>query len=254
MEIVPAIDIRGGKCVNLYQGDYGRETVFSEDPVAVANTWVEHGARRLHVVDLDGARAGAPANLDLAAEIAATVEVPVQLGGGIRTVDTARLALSRGLARVVVGTAAIAEPHLVEEMSGELGGEAVLVSVDARDGYAMAHGWTQRSRVRVSELVKRLARMGVRRLVYTDIARVGTLTQPNFQAIKELAGQTELGLLVAGGIGTIDDLRRLSELRVEGAIVGRAVYTNDIDLREAIAALTSPGNSHGWEIAHAGEV
>ena len=252
MEIIPAIDIRGGRCVRLYQGDYAQETVFSEDPVEVAAGWVERGARRLHVVDLDGARAGAPANLDLAGEIAAAVDVPVQLGGGIRTLDTARLALSRGLARIVIGSAAIADPQVVKAMAAELGTESLVVSVDVRDGYARAEGWTEGSRIRATQLVDRVAAMGVPRLVYTDIARDGTLTEPNFEAIEELLGQTDLALIVAGGIASIDHLRRLAELRVEAAIIGRAVYTNDIDFREAIATIGGQGN--GRESAHAGQV
>lgn len=237
MEVIPAIDIRGGKCVNLYQGDYSRETVFGDDPVAAATGWVEQGATWIHVVDLDGAKSGEPVSLGIAAEIAATVDVPVQLGGGIRSVDVARHALSRGIARVIVGTTAVDQPRLVDEMVAGLGADSFMVSVDARDGRFMAEGWTRDSGVTALDLIRNIAEGGVRRFVYTDIARVGTLTGPNFGAIRELTDNTDLGLLVAGGISSLEHLTRLADLGVEAAIVGRAIYTKDIDLREAIAAL-----------------
>ena len=237
MEVIPAIDIRGGKCVQLYQGDYDRETVFSDAPAEVALRWANEGATRLHVVDLDGARAGGPGNLGVVEAIASAARVPVQLGGGIRDLEAAMAAVARGVDRVIGGTAAAEAPGLMEDLSRELGVDALIVSVDARDGYVMLQGWTRRSGLAASELVERIGSAGVRRFVYTDVTRDGTLTGPNFSAIEELMRQTSLKMLVAGGISSVEHLRRLDDLGVEAAIVGTAVYTGDIDLREAIAAL-----------------
>ena len=237
MEIIPAIDIKGGRCVRLYQGDYERETVFSESPLEVASHWVQEGALRLHVVDLDGAKVGTSINIDLVADIASSVKVPVQLGGGIRTLEAARSALSLGVGRLVIGTAAVDGPLVVAEMCRQLGAETVAVSIDVRDSYVAVQGWTQSSRLSGPEMVRRVGAAGVQRFVYTDITKDGTLTEPSFRAIEAVAGQTELNMLVAGGISSVDHLLKLSRLGVEGAIVGRALYTGDIDLREAIEAV-----------------
>lgn len=239
MEVIPAVDIRGGKCVQLYQGDYSRETVFSDDPVDAALRWDEMGATRLHVVDLDGARAGSPQNLGLVGSIVCSVSIPVQLGGGIRTAESAREAVALGVERVFLGTSAVDDPRLVEELCRELGPEAVSVSVDARDGYVAVRGWTGSSRLSVPEMVARIEGMGVRRLMYTDIARDGTLTEPNFRAIEDVAGRTHLKILAAGGISSLDHLLKLSRLGVDGAIVGTAAYTGDINMRQAIQALSA---------------
>ena len=241
MEVIPAIDIKGGRCVRLYQGDYERETVYSESPPDVARQWSDMGARRLHVVDLDGAKAGGPVNFDVVREIASAVDVPVQLGGGIGTLKVAREALSFGVSRVIVGTAAVEDPALLEELCRELDAEAVVVSVDARDGIVLKRGWTESSREHVSDVVDRIEQIGVRRFVYTDVGRDGTLTEPNFPSIEALERKTPLKIVVAGGISSIDHLVRLSELGVEAAIVGKAVYSGDIELPQAIEAVSSNG-------------
>ena len=241
MEVIPAIDIRAGRCVRLYQGDYEQETVYSESPGDVARQWSDMGARRLHVVDLDGAKAGGPVNFDVVHEIASAVDVPVQLGGGIRTIEVAREALSFGVSRVIVGTAAVEDPAFVEELCRELGAEAVVVTVDASDGIVLKRGWTESSTEHVSEVVERIEQIGVRRFVYTDVGRDGTLTEPNFPAIEALERKTPLKMLVAGGISSVDHLVRLSKLGIEAAIVGKAVYSGDIDLRRAIEAVSSNG-------------
>ncbi len=237
MEVIPAIDIKGGKCVNLYQGDYGKETVFSESPLDVASRWVDMGASRLHIVDLDGAKAGTPVNMALVGRIASSVAVPMQLGGGIRTLISAQQAVASGVSRIIIGTAAVERTSLVQELCRELGAGSVVVSVDARDGYVVVRGWTETSRIPAPEMVKRIEAVGVQRFVYTDVTTVGTLTEPSFDAIEGLLRQTEMGMLVAGGISSIEHLRRLSQLGVEAAIVGKAIYAGDIDLREAIDAL-----------------
>ena len=240
MQVIPAIDIRGGRCVQLYQGDYSQETVYSDDPADQARRWAEMGALWIHVVDLDGARTGAPANMEAVASIVSAVETPVQLGGGIRTLQSASDAVSLGVRRVILGTAAVESEDLVQTMCLELGPEAVVVSVDARDGVAVLDGWTRSSRVPVAELVGHMAEIGVRRIMYTDVARDGTLTEPNFRAIEALAGQTGLRLLAAGGISSLEHLVKLSRMGVEGAIIGTALYTGDIDLGEAIGAVDEP--------------
>lgn len=237
VEIIPAIDILGGKCVRLYQGDYSRETVFGDDPVAVATGWVQQGATRLHVVDLDGAKSGDPVNLGIAAKIASSVNVPVQLGGGIRSLITASHALSRGLARVIVGTAAVSNPSMVDKMVTNLGSDSVMVSVDAKDGQVLTDGWTRDGGVTALDLIQRIAEGGIRKFIYTDVMRDGTLTEPNFSSIREITKNTNLGLFVAGGISSVSHITRLADLGVEAAIVGSAVYTGSIDLREAIVVL-----------------
>ena len=243
MDVIPAIDLRDGKCVRLYQGDYGRETVFSEEPTAVALHWAELGARRLHVVDLDGARDGASANLSAVREIASTVGVPVQLGGGIRTLEAARAAMAVGVDRVIVGTVAVENPDLVANLCEALGSDAVVVSVDARDGYVAIKGWTQGSRTRASTLVEQMEQRGVRRFMYTDIARDGTLEGPNLPAIEELMHGTTSRLMAAGGISSVEQLLSLADIGIEAAIVGRAVYTGDIDLGEALEAVAQRSES-----------
>ncbi|MYD50679.1 MAG: 1-(5-phosphoribosyl)-5-[(5-phosphoribosylamino)methylideneamino]imidazole-4-carboxamide isomerase [Dehalococcoidia bacterium] len=234
MEVIPAIDIRGGKAVRLFQGDYGRETVFNDSPVDAAQRWLDLGATRLHVVDLDGAKTGEQVNIDLVGQIAAISHVPVQLGGAIRTIEAAQRAIDRGVERVIVGTAAIENEEFVGELCERIGPERVVVGIDARNGYVAVRGWTEESGTPVRNLVARMEASGVRRIIYTDISRDGTRTEPNFQQVDELLSATTLRILVAGGVSRIDHLRRLAEMGVEGAIIGTAAYTGDIDMRVAI--------------------
>ena len=237
MEVVPAIDLRGGRCVRLYQGDYARETVYSDAPAEVAARWIEAGASRLHVVDLDGAKAGAPVNLPAIESIADASTVPVQLGGGIRSVESARAALDLGVDRVLTGTAAVSDPDAVAAMCDALGPEAVVVSVDARDGLVALDGWTRSTRVRAADLMRRMAAQGVVRFLYTDIARDGTLSGPNYAAIEALQGEIDAGLIAAGGISSVEHLLRLQDIGVEAAVVGKALYTGDVSLPDAIRSL-----------------
>ena len=240
MEVIPAIDLRDGKCVNLYQGDYDLETVYSEDPVEVATHWTSLGAARLHVVDLDGARAGVPKNLSIVEDLVSSVSARVQMGGGIRDVKTARAVLSLGLDRVAVGTAAVENPGLVQEMCDELGADSVVVSVDARDDYVAVEGWTQSTPTTAPDLVRRLSAMGARRFMYTAIVRTGTLTEPDFGGIVALASQSTAKLIVAGGISSVGHIARLADIGVEGAVVGKALYTGAIDLGEALGVAGPP--------------
>ena len=237
MQVIPAIDLRGGKCVRLYQGDYERETVYSDDPLETALRWVDMGAKRLHIVDLDGAKEGSPANLAAVERIARATDVPLHLGGGIRDLATARAAVSAGASRVMLGTAAVEDADLIRALLDELGAEGVIVSVDAKDGRVALRGWTESSGALATELVDDMARLGVVRFLYTDISRDGTLTEPNFAATEALAARAGISVLAAGGIARVEHLARLAALGAEGAIVGRAIYTGDIDLREAVAAV-----------------
>ena len=234
MEVIPAIDLRGGRVVRLYQGDFSRETAYSDDPVAVALGWQKAGASRIHIVDLEGAVAGRPVNLETVKKIAARVDVPLQLGGAIRDLGTATKLVRMGISRVVFGTAAVRDPGLVKAACETLGGDAVVVGVDARKGKVAVQGWTETVSADAEDLIKAMTQMGVRRFIYTDIAADGTLSGPNVEAVAALMEATDAPIISAGGIGSMDDLERLAEVGVEGAIVGVALYTGDIDLREAI--------------------
>ena len=236
MEIIPAVDIKGGKCVRLYQGDYNQETIFSEDPVAVALDWQAQGALRLHLVDLDGAASGGVRNMAVVEAIVKQVSLPVQLGGGIRDEATVGRLLGIGIDRVILGTVAVEQLELVKRLCHKFG-EAIVVGIDARDGRVATHGWQRGTEVTAIELGQRVAEVGVRRLIYTDIKRDGTLTEPNFEAVAELVDAVSVAVIAAGGISALSHLGKLEELGVEGAIVGKALYTGDLDLREALSAV-----------------
>ena len=186
MQVIPAIDLRGGKCVRLLQGDYERETVFGDDPAAAARRWIDAGARRLHVVDLDGARDGVRANMPAVEAILNAANVPVQLGGGIRSAESAVELLSLGVDRVIFGTAAIESPGEVENTIDRSGADSVIVGVDAKRGFVSTRGWTEATRVRATDLITEMAGIGVRRFMYTDTERDGTLSHPNFDSIAEV--------------------------------------------------------------------
>ncbi|MDI6857582.1 MAG: 1-(5-phosphoribosyl)-5-[(5-phosphoribosylamino)methylideneamino]imidazole-4-carboxamide isomerase [Dehalococcoidia bacterium] len=235
MEIIPAIDIRGGRCVRLYQGDYARETVFSDDPVSIARRWQKEGATRLHLVDLDGAREGVPVNDTVIREIARTVSVPCQVGGGIRTVEAIGRYLQSGVDRVIFGTAAVEDEPLVASACEAFPG-AVVVAVDARGGQIVIRGWLQQSGENAEELMRRLAGLGVSRFVYTDIARDGTLLGPNFVAIERAARVVNVPVIASGGVSSVDHVRRLAEIGVEGVILGRALYEGALTLKDALNA------------------
>jgi len=233
MEIIPAVDLRGGKCVRLYQGDYNQQTVFDDDPVTAALTWYSQGAQWLHIVDLDGAAAGKPKNMEVVEEIIKQSGLLIELGGGIRQEEMAEKLLRQGVSRIILGSVAIDNRALVEKLCQQFG-EAIAVSLDARDGKIAIHGWQKDTVVEVLQLSREMLRAGVRRFIYTDIKRDGTLTEPSFDMIDRLLAKVNVPVIVAGGISKLDHLRRLEELGVEGAIIGKALYTGDIDLGEAI--------------------
>lgn len=236
MEIIPAIDLKDGHCVRLYQGDFAQATVYSEDPVAVARHWEALGAPRLHVVDLDGARNGRPTNTDAVIAIVRAVGIPVQLGGGLRREEDISAVLALGVDRVILGTAAVEQSDLVARLVARFA-ERIIVGVDARDGRVATAGWTSLAPVLATDLVARMGDLGVRRVIYTDISRDGTLTEPNFAALAELQSLNGPAIIASGGITSIEHLRRLARLKVEGAIVGKALYSGALDLAAALAAL-----------------
>ncbi|MBI4497738.1 MAG: 1-(5-phosphoribosyl)-5-[(5-phosphoribosylamino)methylideneamino]imidazole-4-carboxamide isomerase [Chloroflexi bacterium] len=236
MEVIPAIDLRDGRCVRLVQGDYQRETVYSDDPAAVARRWQDLGAPRLHVVDLDGAAGGAPRNLAAIRAILDAVRLPVQVGGGIRSLEVAGRLLGLGVDRVVFGTVAVRQPELVADACRQFGPAAVVVGVDARNGQVAVSGWREQESLAATDLVRQMEAIGVQRFVYTDIARDGTLAGPNLDALAALVAQTPARVIASGGVSGVEDIRRLRPLGVEGVIVGRALYTGDLDLPAALRA------------------
>ena len=235
MEIIPAIDLRDGKCVRLLQGDYSRETVFSDDPPAMAKHWESLGASRLHVVDLAGAREGEPRNLDVVRAICATVSIPVQLGGGIRDTAIARQALEVGVDRVIVGSAAL-DPEAAAAFVEELG-ERVVAGIDVRDGLVAVHGWLDTTSVGAVDLARKLTALGFRWIVFTDIQRDGTLRGTNIPRLREMVGAVSASVIAAGGITTVEDVRAARSAGAAGVIVGQALYTGDLDLKAALEAL-----------------
>ncbi len=243
MEIIPAIDIRGGRCVRLDQGDYDRETVFADDPVEAARRWQDAGATRLHVVDLDGARDGKPQNEDVIRRVIEAAEVAVQIGGGLRDISAIDRYVKAGADRVAIGTAAVKDQTtLVNAVS--LFRERIIVGVDARDGMAATEGWRETSEVGALDLVRQLSEFGVQRIYYTDIARDGMLGGPNFPAIQEVmehaAGlPTPMAVIASGGVSAVEHVERLRLIGVEGAIIGTALYTGALDIGDALAAAGS---------------
>ncbi|MBI2914398.1 MAG: 1-(5-phosphoribosyl)-5-[(5-phosphoribosylamino)methylideneamino]imidazole-4-carboxamide isomerase [Firmicutes bacterium] len=237
MRVIPAIDLRGGQCVRLLQGDFARETVFSADPVEVALRWQSLGARWLHVVDLDGARAGRSVQLKLLGDICSAVRIPVQAGGGFRDLESLEKAFEAGVSRVVLGTAACASPEFVGQACLRHG-DRVYLAVDVRDGKVSTWGWLEDTAIGAKELVLRAGDIGARGVVYTDINSDGTLKGPNFEGIRELLDLgLGIGLIASGGISKlehVEELRALEPRGLSGVIIGKALYTGDIDLVEAL--------------------
>lgn len=221
----------------MYQGDYSQETVFSDDPVEVALRWQSLGATRLHLVDLDGAATGELCNLDIIKEIASAILVPTQLGGGIRQLETVEQLLKVGIERVILGTTAVENPELIKEVCYKFG-ESTIVSIDSREGHIATHGWQQQTELETIEFTQSMKQLGVKRFIYTDISRDGTLTEPDFPTIAELVDVIRLPIIIAGGISSLSQLKLLSQIGVEGAIVGKALYTGDINLKQALATIS----------------
>jgi phosphoribosylformimino-5-aminoimidazole carboxamide ribotide isomerase len=236
MLLIPAIDLKEGKCVRLRQGRMEDDTVFSDDPVAVAGRWVEAGAKRLHLVDLDGAFAGRPKNAEIIHRIVeAYPDVPVQIGGGIRDEDTIQAYLEAGVQYVIIGTKAVSEPHFVRDISIEFPGH-IIIGLDAKDGRVAIDGWSKLSRHDVVDLAKKFEANGVSAIIYTDISRDGMMQGVNVEATAKLARAVKIPIIASGGITNIDDIRALGEVAHEGimgAITGRAIYEGTLDFAEA---------------------
>ena len=233
MEIIPAVDLRNGKCVRLYQGDYDMETVFSDEPLEMALKWQSLGATRLHIVDLDAAASGELHNLKTVTQIASALLIPVQVGGGIRQLETIERMFKLGVDRVVLGTAAVENRELVREACRRFG-QSVIIGIDTREGSLAIHGWRQETELKAIEFARSMVKLGAKRFIYTDIGRDGTLTEPNFSAIFEMVDDTRFPVIASGGISSLIHLRVLKKLGVEGAIIGKALYTGDINLKQAL--------------------
>lgn len=239
-DVIPAIDLRDGRCVRLVQGDYSRETVYSADPVAMARRWQDCGARRLHVVDLDGAREGEPRNLKIAGEIARAISIPADFGGGIRSTEAARAVLDEGFVRFSIGTRA-----LDEEFAGLVFsefGDAAILDIAARDGVVSVAGWREQTSIGALDLARNLTNRGCACIIFTDISRDGAMSGPNVGATRDLATAVTARIIASGGVSSLEDVMALAELAplgVEGAIVGKALYDGRLDLAAALSAVTA---------------
>ena len=239
MQIIPAIDLLDGHCVRLHQGDYGQVTRFSNDPVAQALAWQEQGAQRLHLVDLDGAKSGEPVNDGAVKAITSALAIPVQLGGGVRTAERAAELLGCGLDRVILGTVALEQPELVDELAATYPGK-IVVGIDAKNGKVATRGWIEESSTEATALAKRFNTSGIAAIISTDIATDGTLAGPNLEALRAMAEASAVPVIASGGIGNLEHLLALlalAPLGIEGVIVGRALYDGRVDLAEAIQAI-----------------
>jgi phosphoribosylformimino-5-aminoimidazole carboxamide ribotide isomerase len=235
MQIWPAIDLRGGKCVRLSQGDYNRETVYGDDPAAVAKSFVSQGTQQLHLVDLDGARDGSQANLDAVRNILAAVNIPCELGGGIRDEGAIERLLALGLSRLVVGTRALKEPDWFRAVARRFPGKLAL-GIDAKNGRVATHGWLKTSDVPAIDLARELTSAPVAAVIYTDISRDGMLAGPNLAAMAEMKGAVSVPVIASGGVTTAKDVADLARLGMDGCIIGRALYEGTISLTEALSA------------------
>lgn len=235
MQVWPAIDLRGGKCVRLRQGDYAQETVFGEDPAAMARQWVAGGARCLHLVDLDGARDGQPTNLEAIRAIVQAVTVPCQLGGGVRGEETIRRLLDLGLTRLIVGTKALREPEWFREMCRKFP-QSLALGIDAKGGMVATDGWLKVSEMSATKLARHFDDEALSAIVYTDISRDGMMEGPNFAAVKEMREMVTVPVIASGGVTSASDVARLREIGVSGCIIGRSLYEGSLRLDDALRA------------------
>ena len=233
MIILPAIDIKGGQCVRLYQGDYAQATTYDAEPVQVAQRWQSAGASWLHVVDLDGAAAGHPVNVEVIRRMRAGTSLRMELGGGMRLLAHMQQMFDLGIDRVILGTVALTDRALLEETLARWG-ERIAVGLDARNGRVAIAGWRETSQVQAASLAVELSASGVQRFIYTDIARDGALKGPNLEGLRQTQQVITCPLIASGGVASLDDLRSLAALGIEGTIVGKALYTGDVDLAKAI--------------------
>jgi phosphoribosylformimino-5-aminoimidazole carboxamide ribotide isomerase len=230
-EVIPAIDILNGKCVRLKQGRYDAETVYSKDPLEIARKWESQGAKRLHVVDLDGARTGIPKNLEIIKDITKEIDIPVQTGGGIRNFGKIKEMIDYGVDRIILGTSAVKNPNLLAEVCEKFA-DHIAVAIDAKEGKVATEGWTQVSKKDTLTLAKEAIGLGVKRFIYTEISRDGMLTGPNFEGIKNFVAQVNVPVIASGGISSKEDIEKLKETGVEGCILGKALYEGKVSLKD----------------------
>jgi len=233
MKIIPAIDIKNGKCVRLFQGDYNRETIYFADPVYGAQKWESQGAQMLHIIDLDGAKEGRIANMKIIKKITGAVTIPIQFGGGIRSLSSIKELRGMGISRIILGTAALEEKDLLNKAI-KLYGEKIIVSLDVKNGALMKNGWVKKSKKTLLSTIEELKKRGVRSIIYTDIVKDGTLSEPNFKAIRSIKERTNMNVMIAGGISSIEQIIKLKNMDVDGVIIGRALYEGKINLKEVI--------------------
>ncbi len=233
MIIYPAVDIKDGKCVRLSQGRFSQMTVYSDKPADMASKWQAEGAEYLHVVDLDGARTGEPSNIGVISEMASAAAIPVQVGGGIRSIDAIEKILSKGISRVILGTSAVRNPELVKSAVNTFG-SGIAIGIDAINGMVAIEGWEKTSEFTAVEFAKRMAGLGVKTIIYTDISRDGMLSGPNLNAMREMLQEAGLEVIASGGVGSLKDIEDLRDIGMPGAIVGKALYTGNVDLKRAI--------------------
>lgn len=233
MRIYPAIDIKNGKCVRLRQGNFDDMTVYNDNPVEVAKEWIKNGASYIHLVDLDGAREGSGVNSDIIKEIANLSDVPVQTGGGIRTIEDIENKLALGVRRVILGTVAVKNPEIVKE-AVEKFGDAIAVGIDAKNGMVAVSGWEEVSEVSAVDLCVKMRDYGVKTIIYTDISKDGMMSGPNIEATKEIVDATGIDIIASGGVSGMNDLENVDKINAHGAIIGKALYTGAINLKEAV--------------------
>lgn len=233
MIIYPAIDIKDGRCVRLVQGKFNDVTVYSDHPVDMAVKFEQMGAQYLHVIDLDGARLGQPQNIAVASEMAVRLGIPIQLGGGIRTIETMEIILCKGIERIILGTSAVNDQELVKKAVQSFGNN-LAVAIDAKDGLVAIEGWAKTSSFTAVGFAKKMEELGAKVIIYTDISRDGMLKGPNLKAMEEMVRAVKIDVIASGGVTNIQDIKNLKEIGVSGAIVGKALYTGDVDLKEAI--------------------
>jgi phosphoribosylformimino-5-aminoimidazole carboxamide ribotide isomerase len=235
MEIIPAIDIRDGNCVRLIQGDFAQETIFSDNPIETAKKWCSAGATRIHIVDLDGARTGVPQNSSIIKRIVESVSIPVQVGGGIRTIEAARTLITNGVNRIVLGTSAISNQNLIQTLIQDLGEEKLIIALDGRDGKVSINGWQEQTEQDIVEVAQSLNSYGISRIMYTDVSKDGVLSGPNIVTTKKLVQLGTLNIIASGGVSTLQHITDIKNLGCESVILGKSLYTKTIILEDAIA-------------------
>ena len=233
MQIIPAIDIKNGKCVRLFQGDYDKETIYSNNPIEMALNWKNQGAKIIHIVDLDGAKSGKSKITKIVQKIINDVRIPVEIGGGIRNLITMKRLFNIGVTRIILGTVTLEKINLLKKLI-DLYGDKVIVSVDVNNGMLMKKGWLEVSNFSLIPIIKQIEKVGVKTVIFTDITRDSTLTEPNYKNIMLIRKNTKMKLIIAGGISSINQIKKLQRIKVDGVIIGKALYEEKINLKEVI--------------------